>query len=91
MSDAIKVLIVDDSAFARSVIAKKLDSDSSLTVAGFARDGADALKQIDALKPDVVTMDITMPEMDGLAALEHIMTSNPMPVIMLSALTGPQT
>jgi len=91
VSDAIKVLIVDDSAFARSVIAKKLDSDSSIAVAGFARDGAQALERIRVLKPDVVTMDITMPEMDGLTALKHIMAHNPLPVIMLSALTGPQT
>ena len=91
MSDTIKVLIVDDSAFARSVIAKKLGTDPSIAVAGFARDGADALEKIKELKPDVVTMDITMPEMDGLTALEHIMTDDPLPVIMLSALTGPQT
>lgn len=91
MSEAIKVLIVDDSAFARSVIAKKLDTDPGIAVAGFARDGADALEKIRELKPDVVTMDITMPEMDGLTALEHIMAGNPLPVIMLSALTGPQT
>ena len=91
MSDAIKVLIVDDSAFARSVIAKKLDTDSSIAIAGFARDGAEALQKIRELKPDVVTMDITMPEMDGLTALKHIMSGNPLPVIMLSALTGTQT
>ena len=91
MSDAINVLIVDDSAFARSVIAKKLGIDSGIAVAGFARDGADALEKIRALKPDVVTMDITMPEMDGLTALKHIMAGNPLPVIMVSALTGPQT
>lgn len=91
MSDTIKVLIVDDSAFARSVIAKKLDTDPGIAVAGFARDGAEALERIRTLKPDVVTMDVTMPEMDGLTALERIMTGSPLPVIMLSALTGPQT
>ena len=91
MNDTIKVLIVDDSAFARSVIAKKLDTEPSIAIAGFARDGAEALEQILVLKPDVVTMDVTMPEMDGLTALKHIMTKNPLPVIMLSALTGPQT
>ena len=91
MIDTIKVLIVDDSAFARSVIGKKLDTDPGIAVAGYARDGAEALEKIRKLKPDVVTMDITMPEMDGLTALEHIMAGDPLPVIMLSALTGPQT
>ena len=64
-----------------------LKTDPRIEVAGTARDGKDALDQISRLKPDVVTMDVEMPVMDGLQALEHIMKSNPIPVIMLSSMT----
>ncbi|MBQ9904325.1 MAG: chemotaxis response regulator protein-glutamate methylesterase [Synergistaceae bacterium] len=83
----IKVLIVDDSALMRQFIGDILKSDPRIDVVGTARDGKDALKQIQALKPDVVTMDVEMPVMDGITALQEIMRSNPLPVIMLSALT----
>lgn len=91
MSDSVKVLVVDDSAFVRSIIAKKLKADPGIEVAGFARDGVEALAKIKELQPTVVTLDITMPEMDGLTTLKHIMADHPLPVIMVSALTGPQT
>ncbi len=91
MSVSIRLLIVDDSAFVRSVIAKKLAADPEIEVVGTARDGVDALEQVKRLKPDVVTMDVTMPQLDGLGALERIMDEIPTAVVMLSALTGPQS
>lgn len=91
MNNPITVLIVDDSAFARSVIGKKLDAHPDIKVVGFAKDGVEAVEQVQALKPDVVTMDVSMPRLDGLGALERIMKDFPTPVVMLSALTGEQT
>lgn len=84
---SIKVLVVDDSAFMRYLITKQLTSDAAIEVVGAARDGIDALEKITELKPDVVTMDLEMPRMDGLTALERIMGENPVPVILLSTLT----
>jgi len=81
------VLVVDDSAFMRKVISDIINSDPMLQVAGTAKNGKEALLKINLHRPDVVTMDIEMPEMDGLAALETIMTNNPLPVVMLSNLT----
>lgn len=87
----IKILIVDDSTFARSIIAKRLEIHPEIKVVGFAKDGVEALEQVQALRPDVVTLDVSMPRLDGLGALERIMKDFPTPVIMLSALTGEQT
>ena len=83
----IRVLIVDDSALMRQFISDILNSDPRIEVAGTARDGKDALAQIKTLQPDIVTMDVEMPVMDGLKALEEIMRTNPMPVIMVSSMT----
>lgn len=83
----IKILVVDDSAFMRKIISDMINDSVDLTVIGTARDGSDALNKIRDLKPDVVTMDVEMPQMDGLSALEKIMRENPVPVIMLSSLT----
>lgn len=83
----IKVLVVDDSAFMRKVIADMISSDETLEVVGVAKNGEEALQMIVKFKPDVVTMDVEMPKMDGLTALKQIMEVNPMPVIMLSSLT----
>jgi len=88
MSEEKRVLIVDDSAFMRRAIASLLEGESDIKVAGFAKDGEDALRQIQDLKPDIVTMDIEMPKMDGLTALKIIMDKFPLPVIMLSSLTN---
>ncbi len=87
MADPISVLIVDDSAFMRKMVTEIVSEDPALCVAGQARDGADALRLLDALRPDVVTLDVEMPVMDGLAALEQIMQRRPTPTIMLSSLT----
>ncbi len=82
-----RVLVVDDSAFMRKVISDIINADPNLEVIDKARDGMDAIKKIKELKPDVVTMDIEMPGMDGLSALAQIMRETPVPIIMLSSLT----
>ena len=87
MSGKTKVLVVDDSSFAVAAISRKLQTDSSLEVIGSAHNGIEALNGVKSLHPDVVTMDIAMPEMDGLTALGHIMNECPVPVVMVSALT----
>lgn len=84
---AIRVLVVDDSAFMRKVISDIINNDPELEVVGRARDGLDALKKIKELRPDVVTMDVEMPGMDGLSALAKVMEEYPVPIIMLSSLT----
>lgn len=83
----IKVLVVDDSALMRQFIGDILRSDPRIDVVGTARDGKDCLAQLKTLKPDIVTMDVEMPVMNGLEALEEIMKTTPMPVVMVSSLT----
>ena len=86
MNDPIKVLIVDDALFMRKAISEILESDNMLQVVGTAKDGLDGLEKIRVLKPDVVTLDIDMPRMDGLAAIRHLMIESPVPVVVLSSL-----
>jgi two-component system chemotaxis response regulator CheB len=83
-----KVLIVDDSALMRQLLTKILGADPELTVVGTAGDPFVAREKIIALKPDVLTLDIEMPRMDGLTFLEKLMRGHPMPVIMISSLTS---
>lgn len=83
----IKVLIVDDSAFMRNALSSMLTSDPEIKIVGTARDGIEAIEKVASLKPDVVTMDVEMPRMDGITALKHIMEKTPVPVIMVSSLT----
>lgn len=83
----IRVLVVDDSLFMRKALARMLESDPEIQVAGLARDGFEALDQIPKLDPDLVTLDVEMPRMDGLEALRQIMARFPRPVIMVSSLT----
>ncbi len=83
----IRVLVVDDSAFMRRVVSEAVDAEPDLEVAGTAINGLDALLKVEQLQPDVVTLDVEMPEMDGLAALRHLMARYPRPVVMLSSLT----
>ncbi|GAB6060965.1 protein-glutamate methylesterase/protein-glutamine glutaminase [Desulfonatronum parangueonense] len=83
----IKVLVVDDSAFMRKALSTMLGNDPEILVVGTARDGAEGLDKIRELQPNVVTLDIEMPRMDGLTALRHIMMEMPRPVIMVSSLT----
>ena len=84
----VSVLIVDDSAFIRKAMKRMLGSDPVIEVLGEARDGMEALEMVKKLKPDVITLDVKMPDMDGLAALERIMIENPTPVLMVSPLTS---
>src|SRR5213082_2034506 len=81
------VLVVDDSAFMRRVITDILSQTDEFRVVGTARDGNDALRKVHQLDPDLVTMDVEMPGLDGLAALGYIMSETPRPVAMLSAFT----
>src|SRR5467141_3535634 len=82
MSERIRVLVVDDSALMRKLIPAILARDSSIEVVGTAMDGAFALKKIEELKPDVVTLDLEMPRMDGMETLRLIMRRTPLPVIL---------
>jgi two-component system, chemotaxis family, protein-glutamate methylesterase/glutaminase len=90
-TNLVKVMVVDDSAFMRFTIAKHLNEIPGLTVIGTARDGQEALELIPKLKPDVVTLDVEMPNMDGLSTLREIMSRHPLPVVMLSSLTSDGT
>ncbi|WP_110929434.1 protein-glutamate methylesterase/protein-glutamine glutaminase [Bacillus massiliglaciei] len=85
--NVIKVLIVDDSAFMRKLIGEFLSEDERIEVIATARNGQDAIKKVHELKPDVVTMDIEMPVLDGLEALQILMKDCPVPVVMLSSTT----
>jgi two-component system chemotaxis response regulator CheB len=85
--DGIRVLIVDDSALVRNVLTELLSLDSSIDVVGTAVDPYDARDKIKLLKPDVVTLDIEMPRMDGITFLKNLMKLNPIPVVMISTLT----
>lgn len=87
MTKAIKVLVVDDSAIVRQILAKQLDQDHSIEVVGTAPDPYIARDKILRLKPDVLTLDVEMPKMDGITFLGKLMKSHPMPVIVLSSLT----
>ncbi len=87
-SQIIRVLVVDDSAFMRLSISRGLNALPGIEVIGTARDGEEALEQILRLAPDVVTLDVEMPRLDGLGALRRIMAEHPRPVIMLSSLTA---
>jgi len=88
MAGPYKVLIVDDSSLMRQLLTKILGSDEELRVVGTASDPFVAREKIKALNPDVLTLDIEMPRMDGLTFLEKLMRGHPMPVVMISSLTS---
>jgi two-component system chemotaxis response regulator CheB len=82
----VKILVVDDSLLMQKVLVDLLQSDSQISVVGTARNGEEALSKIKSLHPDVVTLDIEMPKMNGLTTVRKIMATNPLPVVMISAL-----
>ncbi len=84
-SNKIRVLVIDDSTFMRKVLETILTSDPQFQVVGQAKDGREAVALAESLKPDVMTMDINMPHMDGLQATAEIMTTNPRPIVVVSS------
>lgn len=84
MEQRIRVLVVDDSAFLRKVVSQMLSRSSAIEVVGTARDGAEALELVEQLKPDVVTLDLVMPGMDGVGFLREQMARRPLPVVVCS-------
>lgn len=83
----VRVLVVDDSAFVRRAISAMLESEPGIAIAGIARSGEEAIEKVRALRPDVVTMDVEMPGMGGLAAVAAILDVVDVPIVMVSALT----
>jgi two-component system chemotaxis response regulator CheB len=85
-----RVLVVDDSAFARAVLSRLIGAAGDIEVVGSARDGSDALMQIDALDPDVVTLDLTMPHLDGMAVLRQL-AGRPRPRVLVVSISNVDT
>ncbi len=85
MSEPIRILIVDDSALMRQVIAGLLEQDPALKVVGKARNGREAIAMAEELRPDIVTMDVRMPVMDGLEATEYLMAHYPTPILVVTS------
>jgi two-component system chemotaxis response regulator CheB len=84
MKKIVRVLVVDDSAYVRKVVKQMLSRSPFIEVVGTSRDGAEALEVIETLKPDVVTLDLIMPEMDGVEFLRQQMARRPIPVVIIS-------
>ena len=87
----IRVLIVDDSAYSRQTIKKMLETDPHVEVAGVSADGLDAMSKTIRLKPDLITLDLEMPEMDGFTFLRWLMKTRPTPVIIVSSFSDSKT
>ena len=81
----IKVLIVDDSLVVRKMLAHVLEQDPDIEIIGFAHDGLEGIEKIKTLKPDIVTMDVCMPVLDGIKAVEEIMGNNPLPILIVTS------
>ncbi|MDH5423894.1 MAG: response regulator [Gammaproteobacteria bacterium] len=86
MTDKIRVLIVDDASFMVKALTEMLGSDPDIDVVGYAKNGLEALEKIKELSPDVITLDVDMPVMDGIRSVRHIMIESPVPIVMLSSL-----
>src|SRR5215204_2629709 len=85
MNQVVRVLVVDDSAYVRKAVRQMLSRSPFIEVVGVARDGEEALELVEQLRPDVVTLDLTMPRSDGIDFLTKQMARRPVPVIVLSA------
>ena len=85
--ERIRVLIVDDSALVRTLLTEMLSAASDIEVVGAAADAHAAREKIKRLNPDVITLDVEMPRMDGITFLRNLMRLRPMPVVMVSSLT----
>lgn len=83
----ISVLVVDDSTFMRNTITALLEQDSDIKIVGTARNGQEALQKAEELDPDVMTLDVDLPRLDGLGVLQQLMKKTPLPVLMVSSLT----
>jgi len=86
MTGKIKVLIVDDSALMREALKSIIASDPGMEIVGTAKDGEEGTKKVFELKPDVITMDLKMPIMTGLEAIQDIMKQRPTPIIVVSSM-----
>jgi len=86
-TDPVKVMIVDDSKLIRRAVRGFLETESDIIVVGEAENGAQALDLVYKLKPDVITLDVNMPVMDGISTIKHLMIKSPLPTVMLSTLT----
>lgn len=84
---AVKVLVVDDSSFFRRRVSEILEQDKDIEVIGFAVNGREAVDKAAQLRPDMITMDVEMPVLDGISAVKEIMAANPTPILMFSSLT----
>ncbi len=84
MADPIRVVIIDDSSVARHMLSSMISRDPALQVVGQARDGQEGIRIVQALRPDVVTMDVSMPGLDGIATTEHLMAYCPTPILVLT-------
>ena len=82
---AVKVLVVDDSSFFRRRVSEILEQDSDIKVIDFAVNGQEAVEKAASLRPDVITMDVEMPILDGISAVKKIMQANPTPILMFSS------
>jgi len=88
MNNTVKVLVVDDTLFMRKAMTQMLERDPQIEVVGAAKNGLEAIEMVKSSRPDVVTMDIDMPVMNGLTSTKHIMIECPVPVVVLSSLTN---
>src|SRR5690349_18508889 len=83
----VRVMVVDDSAFVRKALIRVLNQDPEVVVVAQAADGREAMEKIQLVDPDVVTLDLEMPRMDGLSTIKQIMSRHPVPIVVLSAFT----
>ena len=88
--ELIRVLVIDDSAFSRQTITRLLKTSPLVEVVGVARDGEDALQKTFELRPDLITLDLEMPRMDGFTFLRLVMSKRPTPVMIISGRAGEQ-